>query len=93
MGTKVVKIGDFDESERRKQEDRTFILEQMIEKIQAGEITEFVIAATSKDGNVEISMYTDDILGAIGMFEIGKHILLSGELRGSVVEDDDDDES
>ena len=91
MGTKVVKIGDFDESERRKQEDRTFVLEQMIEKIQAGDITEFVIAATNPKGDVEISMYTEDILGAIGMFEIGKHILMTGEVGGQLREDDGDE--
>lgn len=92
MGTKVVKIGDFDEAERRKQEDRTFVLEQMIEKIQAGDITEFVIAATNPKGDVEISMYTEDILGAIGMFEIGKHILMTGEVGGQLRDDGDGDE-
>lgn len=90
--TKVVKIGDFDDAERRKQEDRAFVLEQMIEKIQAGDITEFVIAATNPRGDVEISMYTEDMLGAIGMFEIGKHILMSGELSRNFSDDEEDDD-
>jgi hypothetical protein len=89
MNTKVVKIGDFDDAERRKQEDRIFVLEQMIEKIQAGDITEFVISATNQDGDIEISMYCDDMLGAIGMFEIGKHILMTGQMAGSPREDDE----
>jgi hypothetical protein len=92
MNTKVVKISDFDDAERRKQEDRIFVLEQMIEKIQEGNITEFVIAATSNNGDVEISMYCEDMLGAIGMFEIGKHILMSGELGGKNADVDDDSE-
>lgn len=89
MNTKVVKIGDFDDAERRKQEDRIFVLEQMIEKIQAGDITEFVIAATNPDGDIEISMYCDDMLGAIGMFEIGKHVLMTGQMAGQRDVDED----
>jgi hypothetical protein len=92
MSTKIVKIGDFDDAERRKQEDRVFVLEQMIEKIQSGDITEFVIAATNPKGDVEISMFTEDVLGAIGMFEIGKHILMSGEVGGQIRDIDDDEE-
>ena len=88
----VVKIGDFDDAERRKQEDRIFILEQMIEKVQSGDITEFVMAATNPHGDVEISMYTDDMLGAIGMFEIGKHILMTGELNRNFSDHADDDD-
>lgn len=82
MTMKVVKIGDFNDVERRKQEDRIFILEQMIEKVQAGEIHEFVIAATSNEGDIEVSMYCEDFLGAIGMLEIGKHILVTTEAAG-----------
>jgi hypothetical protein len=90
MSTKVVKIGDFDDAERRKQEDRVFVLEQLIEKVQAGEITEFVISGVGPKGDIEISMYVDDVLGAVGMFEIGKQIIMSGEIRNPQDDDDDD---
>lgn len=86
MSAKVVKISDADETERRKIEDRVFLLEQFIEKVQAGEVTEFVIAAAGPDGSVEVSMYSQDFLGAVGMFEVGKHIIMSAEMQ-----DEEDD--
>ena len=86
MTSKVVKISDVDEAERRKIEDRVFILEQLIEKVQAGELVEFVLAGAGPDGSVEVTMYSQDFLGAVGMFEIGKHIIMSTEMR-----DDDQD--
>lgn len=86
MTSKVVKITDADDAERRKIEDRVFILEQFIEKVQAGEVVEFVIAGTGADGSVEVSMYSQDFLGAVGMFEVGKQIIMTAEMH------DDDEE-
>ena len=87
MSTKeVLKIGDFTDEERRKMEDRIFILESLIDRIQSGEITEFVVAANTLDNNVEVSMYTADFLGAIGIMETGKHILMTQ--RPEMLDDD-----
>lgn len=89
MSSKVVRISDADDTERRKIEDRVFILEQFIEKVEAGEVVEFVISAAGPDGSVEVSMYSQDFLGAVGMFEVGKHIIMGAEMHNH---DDDDEE-
>ena len=89
MSSKVVKISDADETERRKIEDRVFILEQLVEKVQAGEVVEFVIASTTPQGDVEVAMYSQDFVGAVGMFEIGKQIIMSAEMHDEIDEEDE----
>jgi hypothetical protein len=92
MSTKVFKIGDFDEAERRKQEDRVFILENLIERVQSGEVTEFVVVVNGPQGDVNVSMYTDDIVAAVGLFEVGKSILLNTEIKSQMFDEEEDEQ-
>lgn len=71
---KVVSINDHSESKRK--DDLLEILDELRERIQTGEIEEFVAASCDRDGKVQIHVCTKDIVGSVGMFEIGKQILI-----------------
>jgi hypothetical protein len=49
--------------------------------IDQGIIKEFVAASIDSDGVCQIHVAAMDLPGSIGLFEIGKHILISGETQ------------
>jgi len=53
------------------------VLAEMTKRVESGEITEFVAASNSNEGEVNIHVYSLDIPGAVGLYEIGKNILMS----------------
>jgi peroxiredoxin len=53
------------------------IIEHLKTSIESGEIKEFVAASISDDGEAQIHVAAMDLPGAVGLFEIGKHILIS----------------
>lgn len=53
------------------------VLDVLREKIEKEEVTEFVISSMCEDGEVEIYACTQDFVGAVGLFEAGKHNLLT----------------
>ena len=56
------------------------VLDTMRLMIQSGEIAEFVCCSVDEDGMAQIHVCALDLPGSIGMFEIGKHLLIAGEL-------------
>jgi hypothetical protein len=53
------------------------VIDELRRRVEAGDMTEFVGASTDAQGEVNIHIYALDIPGAVGMFEIGKNILLN----------------
>jgi len=53
------------------------VLDEMRERVEAGDMTEFVAASTDAEGELNIHIYALDIPGAVGMFELGKHVLIT----------------
>jgi hypothetical protein len=49
--------------------------------IDQGVIKEFVACSIGNDGECQIHVAAMDLPGSIGLFEIGKHILISGETQ------------
>jgi hypothetical protein len=47
--------------------------------IDQGLIKEFVACSIDDSGEVQIHVAAMDLPGSVGLFEIGKHILISGE--------------
>ena len=45
--------------------------------IEAGEITEFTATSLDKDGEAQIHCYVGDVAVGVGLFEIGKNILMT----------------
>jgi hypothetical protein len=53
------------------------ILEHMREGIESGEIHEFTATSLDGVGEAQIHCYVGDVAVGVGLFEIGKHILMT----------------
>jgi len=53
------------------------ILEHVKGEIEAGNIIEFVATSLDKEGDAQIHCYVGDVAAGIGLFEIGKNILMT----------------
>ena len=73
----VISINEKQEDKRK--EDMLEVLDEIRAQIEAGEITEFVAARLDSEGLGQIHVSTLDVPGAVGLFEIGKHLLISQE--------------
>lgn len=65
--------------ESKRRQDMLDVLDTMRHMVQSGEITEFVSCSVDEDGIAQIHICAMDLPGSIGMFEIGKHLLIAGE--------------
>lgn len=70
----VINIGDLNSKKRKK--DLLEILDDIRKKIDDGEIEEFVISSIDNTGEVQVHVCVKDIVGGVGLFEIGKNILI-----------------
>jgi len=69
---------DIDEEVREyRKQGMLEVLEEMRTRIEDGDLTEFVASSVDAEGEVNIHIYALDIPGAVGLFEIGKNILLN----------------
>jgi len=75
---KVVSISD--KSKEKKKADLLEILDHLRAQVEDGTITEFVAASIDEDGDVQIHAACADFPGAVGLFEIGKHILITQDV-------------
>lgn len=55
------------------------VLEFMRKAVEEGYIKEFVACSIDADGECQIHASAQDLPGAIGLFEIGKHLLIANE--------------
>ena len=53
------------------------ILNHMKDQIEAGEIQEFTATSLDKNGEAQIHCYVGDVAVGVGLFEIGKNILMN----------------
>lgn len=77
--SKVVVIGGKEDYESRRKQDMIDVLDEMRRMIQNGEITEFVACSVDEDGIAQIHVCALDLPGSVGLFEIGKHLLIQQE--------------
>lgn len=56
--------------------DMLDVLDVMKEMVEAGEIKEFVAASLDENGEVQIHANIRDFAGGVGLFEIGKVLLM-----------------
>jgi hypothetical protein len=55
------------------------VIDYMKSAIENGDIKEFVSCSIDNDGECQIHVAAMDLPGSIGLFEIGKHLLISNE--------------
>ena len=79
----IVSINSKRKEDIQQQEQKKAMLE-VIEfikaEIESDSIKEFVACSIDNDGECQIHIAAMDLPGSIGLFEIGKHILISGDL-------------
>ena len=67
------------QNEQRKAE-MLEVLEEMKRMVESGELDEFV-ACSSFDGECKIHASCLDTAGGVGLFEIGKHLLIEHQFK------------
>lgn len=65
-------------SEKRKS-DLLEVLDEMKRQVEEGNLREFVACSIDDDGTCQIHVCALDLPGSIGLFEIGKHLLIAAE--------------
>lgn len=73
----VVSIGD--KKGKKRKDDMLEVLDEMRRQIEAGEIVEFVATSLDNDGIAQIHICAMDMPGSVGLYEIGKHLLIAQE--------------
>jgi hypothetical protein len=73
----VVSIGD--KKEKKRKDDMLEVLDEMRRQVEAGEIVEFVATSLDNDGIAQIHICAMDMPGSVGLYEIGKHLLIAQE--------------
>ena len=63
--------------QEKQKQDMLDVLEHLRFEIESGRVREFVAASMSEEGDAQIHVCTLDLPGSIGLYEIGKHILIT----------------
>jgi hypothetical protein len=63
--------------EEKQKQDMLDVLDHLRGEIESGRVREFVATSMSDEGDAQIHVCTLDLPGSIGLYEIGKHILIS----------------
>jgi hypothetical protein len=74
----VVTLEDPKEKEKKRRiEDQLFVINEMRTQIEAGDIREFVACSIDSNGTPQVHASCMDYVGSIGMFELGKHLMIT----------------
>lgn len=73
---KVVTLDTTKKQQQTKQE-MLDIIDAFRERIEDNEIEEFVLSSVNKEGEVRIYVFVNDLLGGIGLFELGKQSFIA----------------
>jgi hypothetical protein len=74
---KVISIKN--EAQDKRKQDMLEVLDYIRNAVEKGEIKEFVAASMDSEGSAQIHVSALDLPGSIGLFEIGKHLLIAQE--------------
>lgn len=70
----VVSIKDL--SKKKQKTGLLEVLDDLRKRIEEGDLEEFVVASMDGEGNVEIHVCVKDLIGGVGLYEVGKNILI-----------------
>jgi hypothetical protein len=77
--SKILVLGGKEAAAAKRKQDLLDVIDAMRMMVQSGEIAEFVAASVDEDGLTQIHVCALDLPGSVGLFEIGKHLLIAGE--------------
>jgi len=75
----VVSIDPVETQKRKNKADLLEVLDEMRDQIESGDIVEFVAVSMCEDGEPQIHSMVGDLPTAVGLFEIGKHMIIQQE--------------
>lgn len=76
---KVVSIDPREKEIAKNKADLLEVLNEMRAQIEEGSIVEFVAVSICEDGECQIHAKVADLPSAVGLFEIGKHMIIQQE--------------
>jgi hypothetical protein len=76
---KVVSINPKEQEQAKLKADLLEVLDEMREQIESGDIVEFVAVSMCEDGEPQIHSLVADLPTAVGLFELGKHMIIQQE--------------
>ena len=65
--------------EKKRKDDLLEVIDEMRRQVEAGTLIEFVAASLDEDGVAQIHICAMDMPGAVGLYEIGKHVIIAQE--------------
>ncbi len=75
----VVSIDPKQKKDEERKESMLEVLSVIKKQIEAGEIKEFVACSMSEEGEAQVHASCLDLVGGIGLFEVGKHLLIESD--------------
>lgn len=76
---KVIPIDTKSKKEEERKEAMLEVIEEIKRQIEQGEIKEFVACSMNDDGDAQIHASCLDLVGGVGLFEVGKHLLIESD--------------
>ena len=75
----VVTLDPKAKQEEQRKQALLEVIDEMKKQIEEGKIKEFVACSTDEDSECQIHVCSLDLPGSVGLFEIGKHLLIQAE--------------
>ena len=75
----VVTLDPKAKQEEQRKQALLEVIDEMKKQIEEGKIKEFVACSIDEDSECQIHVCSLDLPGSIGLFEIGKHLLIQAE--------------
>ena len=75
----VVSIDPKQKKDEERKQSMLEVLAEIRRQVEEGEITEFVACSMNEDGEAQIHASCLDLVGGVGLFEVGKHLLIESD--------------
>lgn len=75
----VVSIDPKVKKDEERKQSMLDVLAEIRRQVEAGEIKEFVACSMNDDGDAQIHASCLDLVGGVGLFEVGKHLLIESD--------------
>ena len=75
----VVTLDTKQKKDQERKEAMLEVLGEIQRQVEQGEIKEFVACSLNDDGDAQIHASCLDLVGGVGLFEVGKHLLIESD--------------
>ena len=76
MTVNVVTLDPKLKKDEERKESMLEVLAEIQRQVEQGEIKEFVACSLNEDGDAQVHASCLDLVGGVGLFEVGKHLLI-----------------